>query len=186
MPTRKILAEHEKNMQKTVEFLKSELRSVRTGRASPGLVEHLQVEYYGSMTPLKQLATIAAPEPSSLVIKPFDPSCLKEIEKAIKNSDLSLSPLTDGKIIRLNIPPLSEERRKQIVQQVKQMCEKVKVTIRNIRRDAMKHLEDAEENKTITEDDHDHAKKEMDDLTKKYTDQIEEIMTAKSNEIMSD
>ena len=186
MPTKSILAEHEKNMQKSIEFLKSDLRSVRTGRASPGLVEHLQVEYYGSLTPLKQLATIAAPEPASLIIKPFDPACLKEIEKAIKNSDLSLAPLTDGKMIRLNIPPLSEERRKQLVQQVKQMGEKVKVTVRNIRRDANKQLDDEEKKKIITEDDRDRAKKDMDDLTKKYTDQIDEIMSGKSNEIMSD
>lgn len=186
MPTRRIVAEHEKNMQKTIEFLRSELRSVRTGRASPGLVEHLQVEYYGTMTPLKQLATIACPDPGSLIIKPFDPSCLKEVEKAIKSSELSLAPLTDGKMIRLNIPPLSEERRKQLVQQVRQMCEKVKVTIRNIRRDGIKHLEDEEKNKTITEDDRDRGKKEVDDLTKKYTDQIDEIMAGKSGEIMSD
>lgn len=186
MPTKSILAEHEKNMQKTIEFLKNELRSVRTGRASPGLVEHLLVEYYGSPTPLKQLAAIAAPEPASLVIKPFDPSCLKEIEKAIKNSDLSLAPLTDGKMIRLNIPPLSEERRKQLVHQVKQMCEKVKITVRNIRRDANKQLDDEEKKKAITEDDRDRGKKEIDDMTKKYTDQIDEIMTGKSEEILSD
>jgi len=181
-----ILAEHERNMQKSVEFLKNELRAVRTGRASPGLVEHLQVEYYGSMTPLKQLATIAVPEPASLVIKPFDPSCVKEIERAIKNSELSLAPISDGKMVRLNIPPLSEERRKQLVQQVKQMSEKVKVTLRNIRRDANKQLEDEEKNKTITEDDRDRAKKEVDELTKQYTEQIDEILTQKSGEIMSD
>ncbi len=186
MPTKTILAEHERNMQKSVEFLKNELRAVRTGRASPGLVEHLQVEYYGSMTPLKQLATIAVPEPASLVIKPFDPSCAKEIERAIKNSELSLAPISDGKMVRLNIPPLSEERRKQLVQQVKQMGEKVKVTLRNIRRDAIKQLEDEEKNKTITEDDRDRAKKEVDELTKQYTDQIDEILTQKSAEIMSD
>lgn len=186
MPTKSILAEHEKNMQKSIEFLKNELRSVRTGRASPGLVEHLHVDYYGTPTPLKQLATIAAPEPASLVIKPFDPSCLKEIEKAIKSSDLSLAPIADGKMIRLNIPPLSEERRTQLVHQVKQMGEKVKVTIRNIRRDANKQFDDEEKKKTITEDDRDRAKKEMDDLTKKYTDQIDEVMTGKSKEILSD
>ena len=186
MPTRPIVAENEKNMQKTIEFLKNELRAVRTGRASPGLVEHLQVEYYGSMTPLKQLAAIAVPEPSSIAIKPFDPSCLKEIEKAIRSSELSIAPVSDGKMIRLNIPPLSEERRKQLVSQVKQMCEKTKVTLRNIRRDAIKHLEEEEKNKTVTEDQRDHAKKEMDDLTKKFTDQIDDIMKKKSEEIMSD
>lgn len=186
MPTKEILAEQEKNMQKAVDFLKAELRSVRTGRASPGLVEHLQVEYYGTMTPIKQLATIAIPEPTSIVIKPFDPSCLKEIEKTIKNSDLSLAPIADGKMIRLNIPALSEERRKQLVQQVKQMGEKVKVTVRNVRRDTNKHLDDEEKQKTITEDDRDRAKKEVDDLTKLYVDQIDEILEAKSKEILSE
>jgi ribosome recycling factor len=186
MPIRQIISELEKNMQKTVEYLKNELRSVRTGRASPGLVENLHVEYYGTMTPLKQLATVVCPDPGSLIIKPFDVSCLKEIEKAIKNSELSLAPLPDGKMIRLNIPPLSEERRKQLVQQVRQMCEKVKVTIRNVRRDGIKTLEDAEKSKSITEDDRDRGKKEVDELTRKYTGQIDEIMTGKSGEIMSD
>jgi len=108
MPTKRIVSEYEKNLQKTIDFFKNELRTVRTGRASPGLVEHLMVECYGTPTPLKQLATIAVPNASSLVIKPFDASCLKEIEKAIKNSELSLAPVMDGKMIRLNIPPLSE------------------------------------------------------------------------------
>ncbi|MEJ5260211.1 MAG: ribosome recycling factor [Anaerohalosphaeraceae bacterium] len=186
MTTKQIVAEHERNMHKSIDFLKTELRSVRTGRASPGLVEHLTVEYYGTPTPLKQLATIAVPDPSSIVIKPFDVSCLKEIEKAIKASELSLAPVADGKTIRLNLPPLSEERRKQIVQQVKQMGEKVKVTIRNIRRDAIKALEDEEKKKTITEDDRDRGKKEIEDLTKKHIEQIDEIIEAKSREILSE
>ena len=186
MPLKSILSETEKSMDKTLEYLRAELRGVRTGRASPGLVEHLQVEYYGNMTPLKQLATLAVPEATSIVIKPFDPAALKDIEKAIKNSDLSLAPIADGKMIRLNIPPLSEERRKQIVQQVKQMGEKVKVTVRNIRRDTIKHVEDEEKKKTITEDDRDRGKKEVDDLTKKYTDEVDRIVEAKSKEILSD
>jgi len=186
MPTKRIVSEYEKNVQKTIDFFKNELRTVRTGRASPGLVEHLMVEYYGTPTPLKQLATIAVPNASSLVIKPFDTSCLKEIEKAIKNSELSLAPVMDGKMIRLNIPPLSEERRRQIVQQVKQMGEKVKVTIRNTRRDAIKALEDEEKKKTITEDDRDRGKKEIEDLTKKYIEQVEEIIEAKTQEVLSE
>jgi len=186
MTTKQIVSEHEKNMHKSIDFLKSELRAVRTGRASPGLVEHLTVEYYGAPTPLKQLATIAVPDASSIVIKPFDPSCLKEIEKAIRASELSLAPQVDGKTVRLNLPPLSEERRKQIVQQVKQMGEKVKVTIRNIRRDAIKALEDEEKKKTITEDDRDRGKKEIEDLTKKHIEQVDEIIDAKSREILSE
>jgi ribosome recycling factor len=186
MRTKQIITEHEKNMHKTIEFLKTELRAVRTGRASPGLVEHLTVDYYGTPTPLKQLATIAVPDASSIVIKPFDLSCLKEIEKAIRTSELSLAPVTDGKTIRLNLPPLSEERRRQIVQQVKQMGEKVKVSLRNIRRDAIKLLEEEEKKKLITEDDRDRGKKEIEDLTKKHIEQVDEILQAKSREILSE
>ncbi len=185
MPTRNIIANHESGMEKTIDFLRNELKSVRTGRASPGLVENLSVEYYGSPTPLKSLATIAVPEPSSIVIKPFDPECLKDIERAIKNSELSLAPIAEGKMIRLNIPPLSEERRKQIVQQVKQLAEKSKVGIRNIRRDANKELDEELKNKVITEDDCKKAKDNVDDITKKYTDQIDEIIKNKSDEIMN-
>ncbi|HOK94703.1 MAG TPA: ribosome recycling factor [Anaerohalosphaeraceae bacterium] len=185
MPTRKIIAMHESAMEKTADFLRNELKSVRTGRASPGLVENLSVDYYGSPTPLKSLATIAVPEPSSIVIKPFDPACLKDIEKAIKTSDLSLAPVLDGKMIRLNIPPLSEERRKQIVQQVKQMGEKTKVSIRNIRRDANKQLDDEQKNKTITEDDCKKAKETIDTLTKKFIDEVDSIIKHKSEEIMT-
>lgn len=185
MPTRSMIAMHESIMEKTVDFLRNELKSVRTGRASPGLVENLSVDYYGSPAPLKSLATIAAPEPASIVIKPFDPACLKDIEKAIKNSDLSLAPILDGKMIRLNIPPLSEERRKQIVQQVKQLGEKSKVSIRNVRRDANKQLDDEQKNKTITEDECKKGKETVDTLTKKYNDEVDTIVKHKSEEIMT-
>ncbi|OQY06858.1 MAG: ribosome recycling factor [Planctomycetales bacterium 4572_13] len=185
MPTKQIISSHENNMTKAVEFLQNELKSVRTGRAAPGLVENLVVDYYGSPTPLKSLATIAAPEPASIVIKPFDTGCLKNIEKAIKSSDLSLSPVLEGKMIRLNIPPLSEERRKQIVQQVKQLGEKTKVSVRNIRRDANKQLDDEQKNKTITEDDCKRGKENIDEITKKSDKQVDEIIKAKSDEIMN-
>jgi ribosome recycling factor len=149
-------------------------------------VDNLSIEYYGTPTPLKQLATVAVPEPACIVIKPFDPTCLKEIEKAIKNSDLSLAPVADGKIIRLNIPPLSEERRKQITQQVKQVGEKSKVSIRNIRRDANKHLDDEQKKKLISEDDRDKGKKDIDNLTKEFTEKIDAVIKSKSEDIMSD
>ena len=186
MPTTKIVAEHKEQMEKAVAFLRSELRSVRTGRASAGLVENLMVEYYGSATPLKQIATIAVPEAVMIVIKPFDPASLKDIERAIKNSELSLAPVGDGKVIRLNIPPLSEERRKQIANQVKQMGEKTKVSVRNIRRDANKQLDDEQKSKAISEDDRDKGKKDIDHLTKEYTDKIDEVIKVKSEEIMVD
>lgn len=185
MPTRKIVDEHDKNMDKAVDFLRNELKSVRTGRASPGLVEHLMVDYYGSPTPLKSLATVAAPEPQSLLIKPFDTGCIKEIEKAIKNSELSLAPILDGKMIRLNLPPMSEERRKQVVQQVKQMGEKTKVSVRNIRRDAIKQLEDAEKSKQISEDDRDKGKEDIEKITKRHIEAVDEVVKHKSEEIMS-
>ncbi len=186
MPTQKIIAEHESSMKKTVDFLQTELRSVRTGRASAGLVENLSVEYYGSPTPLKQMATIATPDADMIIIKPFDPASLKDIEKAIKNSDLSLAPMLDGKVVRLSVPPLSGERRDQLAQQVKQMGEKTKVSIRNIRRDANKTLDEEQKNKVITEDDRDKGKKDVDNLTKKFTDKIDGVVKAKSQEIMLD
>lgn len=180
-----ILAQHEKNMERAVEVFRNELRGLRGGRTSPGLVEHLVVEYYGTPTPLRQLATIACPEPASLVIKPFDVGCIKDIEKAIRASELSITPIVESKMIRLNIPPLSEERRKQIVNQVKQLGERSKVSIRNIRRDAIKQLEDEEDAKRITEDDRDKGKKEADDMTKKYTDQVDHVVKTKSDEVMT-
>jgi len=186
MPTRPVIASHKKSMDKALEHLKHELRQVRTGRASTGLVENLKVEYYGSPTPLNQLATLAVPDASMIVIKPFDPASLKDIERAIKNSDLSLAPIVDGKVIRLNIPPLSEERRKQIVSQVKQMGEQTKVALRNIRRDANRELDEMEKAKQISEDDRDKGKKDIDTITKDYVSQVDEVIKAKSKEIMED
>jgi ribosome recycling factor len=186
MPGKQIIAEHKKQIAKSVEFLQSELRGVRTGRASAGLVENLMVDYYGSATPLKQLATIATPEAALIVIKPFDPAGLKDIEKAIRNSELSLSPIVDGKVVRLSVPPLSVERRRQFTQQVKQMGEKTKVSIRNIRRDANKRLDEEQKSKVITEDERDRGKKDIDNLTKEYTDKVDAVIKAKSDEIMLD
>ncbi len=184
MPTQKIVSEHKQLMEKAFEFLYSEFKTVRTGRASTGLVENLRVEYYGTSTPLKQLATLSVPETSMIVIKPFDPASIKDIEKAIKNSDLSIAPMSDGKIIRLNVPPLSGERRTQLAAQVKHLGEQAKVSIRNIRRDANKKLDDAQKAKTLTEDDRDHGKKETDDLTKQYTDAIDKAIKTKTDEVM--
>ncbi len=186
MPTSGIVTENENKMKKALEHLHDELKGVRTGRASTGLVENIKVEYYGNPTPLKQLATLAAPAADMVVIKPFDPASLKEIEKAIKNSDLSIAPVIDGKMIRLNIPPLSEERRQQMVSQAKQLGEQTKVSIRNIRRDAIKHLEQQQKDKAITEDDLEKGKKQIDDITKEHTDKIDEVIKSKSDEIMLD
>ena len=186
MPVSDILKDNESKMEKAVEFLKSELRAVRTGRASTALVDNVKVDYYGNPTPLKQLATMSAPQADMIVIKPFDPASVKDIEKAIKNSDLSIAPIVDGKIVRLNIPPLSEERRKQLAGQVKQMGEQAKVSVRNIRRDANKALDDEQKAKLITEDDRDGGKKDVDEMTKKCTGMVDDAVKAKSDDIMSE
>jgi len=186
MATQPVISESKSKMQKAVDVLQDDLKSFRGGRATPALVEHIKVDYYGSPTPLRSLATISAPEVDMLVIKPFDPASVKDIEKAIKSSDLSIAPVVEGKFIRLNIPSLSEERRKHLVQQAKQAGEQTKVSIRNIRRDANKSLEKQEKDKQITEDDLDQAKKQIDDITKEFSDRVDSIVARKSNEILKD
>ena len=184
MPIQKIIAEHKSKMVKAVEVLQNELKSLRTGRASAGLVENIKVECYGTTVPLKQIATLATPQADSIIIKPFDPSSVKDIEKAIKASDISIAPIVEGKIIRLSIPPLSEERRKQLAAQAKQMAEQAKVSIRNLRRDTIKQLEKEEKDGLITEDDSEKGEKQIDDITKEDTDKIDTLVKAKSDEIM--
>ncbi len=186
MPTKEIVADTQSKMKKAVEILQDELKTVRSGRASTGLVENIKADFYGSPTPLKQMATLATPQMDMIVIKPFDPASIKEIEKAIKASDLSIAPIIDGKIIRLNIPALSEERRKQLAQQAKQAGEQTKVTTRNIRRDANKQLEKQQKDKLITEDDLEKGKKQVDDIIKKYADRVDDLIKSKSDEIMLD
>jgi ribosome recycling factor len=184
MPIKQLVAECKMKMEKAVAVLHDELKAFRSGRASPALVENIKVDYYGAATPLKSLATISTPQADTLVIKPFDPASVKEIEKAIKNSELSIAPIAEGKFIRLNIPPLSEERRKQLVHQAKQAGEQTKISVRNVRRDAIKELEKEQKDKTITEDDLDHGKKQLDDLTKEYSDKVDGLVKHKSDEIM--
>jgi ribosome recycling factor len=186
MSVQSAVSESKSKMQKAIDVLADELKAFRGGRATPALVEHIRVDYYGSPTPLKSLATISAPEAEMLVIKPFDPASVKEIEKAIKSSDLSIAPVVEGKFIRLNIPPLSEERRRQLVNQAKQSGEQTKVSIRNVRRDTIKHLEKQEKDGEITEDDLNQAKKQMDDLAKEFSDKADKTVAHKSDEIMKD
>ncbi len=185
MPLKEIVKESKSKMSKAVDILKEELRGLRTGRASTGLVEHIRVDYYGSPTPLNQLATLATPQGDTILIKPFDPSSLHDIEKAIKASDLSIAPIVEGKMIRLNVPPLSEERRKQLSQQAKQLGEQTKVSVRNVRRDAIKHLEKEEKDSVITEDDLNLGKKQIDDITKQFSGDADKMIEAKSEEIMT-
>ncbi|MHC4076547.1 MAG: ribosome recycling factor [Planctomycetota bacterium] len=184
MVAKETITENESRMKKAFEVLVNDLKSVRTGKASTALVENIRADFYGTATPLKQMATLATPQVDMIVIKPFDPASLREIERAIKNSDLSISPVVDGKLIRLNIPPLSEERRKQLVTQAKQMGEQTKVSIRNIRRDAVKQLEKHQKDKLITEDDLEKGKKQIDDITKQYSDKVDHAVVAKSDEIL--
>lgn len=184
MPTKEVVTQTESKMKKALGALKDELRALRTSRASTGLVENIKVDYYGTPTPIKQIATIATPQPDMVVIKPFDPTSAREIEKAIKNSDLSIAPILDGKLIRLNVPPLNEERRDQLVAQAKQIGEQAKVSIRNIRRDAIKHLEKQQKDKIISEDDLEKEKKQIDDITKHSADDVDRIVKIKADEII--
>lgn len=181
-----ITSESKTKMEKAVGILQDELKGFRTGRASTALVDNIRVDYYGTPTPIKQLASLATPQPDTIMIKPFDAGALQGIEKAIKSSDLSIAPIIDGKFIRLNIPPLSEERRKQLVNQAKQTGENAKVSIRNVRRDANKSLEKEEKESIITEDDLKGGKKKIDDMTKTYVDKVDEMVKHKSDEILLD
>ncbi len=173
----------EEKMDKAVGFLASEFRGIRTGRATTGLVEHLKVDYYGSSTPLQQLASLATPEANMIVIKPFDPSCIKDIERAILASELGITPQSDKRVIRLTVPPLSGERRKQLANQVKQMAEQGRISIRNIRREANKHIDQEQKDKKATEDEAAKGKEEIQDLTRKHEEKVGELLKGKLKEI---
>ena len=175
----------EEAMEKAVDYLKGELRGVRTGRASTGLVEYVKVEYYGQQTDLRQLAIISVPEPTQILIKPFDPSTTQAIVKAIEAADLGLNPQAEGKQIRLVLPALTGERRQQLVHSVKHMGEQAKVALRNARRDANKHIDQLKNDKTqhLSEDDIDAAKEEVQNLLKRYEGQVDQLVQAKQKEV---
>ena len=181
-----ILLDTEDRMEKAIAKLKDDLTGIRTGRANPGLVDTLRVEVYGSPTPIKQIASVSAPEPAQLVIRPFDPSTIKDIEKGIIASDLGLAPQSDGKVIRLNIPALSTEVRRSMVARTKELAEEAKVSIRNVRRDGNKHADQGEKDKELTEDDRDDLKKEIQELTKKFEEQANALAKAKEAEVMEE
>ena len=178
-----ILFQAEEKMDSAVDYLRTEYRGIRTGRASVGLVDHIKVDYYGSPTDLRQLATIATPEATMIIIKPFDPSSIKEIEKAIFASDIGITPNSDGKMIRLSVPPLSTERRGQIVTQLKKMAEAARVSIRNVRRDANKQIDKQQKASELTEDEAKKGKDDVQKLTANYEKQVNEVLEAKSVEI---
>jgi ribosome recycling factor len=181
-----ILLDAEDRMQKAVDHLQSSLTGIRTGRANPGLVDSIKVDYYGSPTPLKQIANVSVPEPQQIMIRPFDVSSLGEIAKAIQNSDLGMAPNNDGRVVRLNVPPLSTERRKQLTSRVKDLSEEARVSIRNIRRDANKHADQAEIDKTMSEDQRDDTKDQIQQLTHKYEGMVNSKAEAKEKEVMDE
>ena len=184
MTSEEILFDAEERIEKAVGVYRDELRGLRTGRATPALVENIRVEYYGSPTPLKQMATISTPDPQQILIRPFDQGVMKDIEKALRSSDLGMSPNSDGKNIRLNVPAMSGEQRQKMVSRIKKSAEEAKVAIRNIRRDANKHLDTAEKNKESTEDERDKGKEDVQALTKRFEDRAQELCDKKSKEIM--
>ena len=184
MTSDEILLDCEERMEKAVNVFKDELRGLRTGRATPALVDTLRVEYYGSPTPLKQLAQINTPDPQQIVIRPFDQSCLKDIEKAIRSSDLGMSPSNDGKMIRLQVPPMSGEQRQKMATRIKKSAEDAKVSCRNIRRDGNKQFDAAEKDKELTEDQRDQGKESVQDLLKSFESKIGDMADKKSKEIM--
>jgi len=184
MTSEEILFDAEERMEKAVQVYRDELRGLRTGRATPALVEHIRVEYYGSPTPLKQMAQINTPDPQQILIRPFDQSVLKEIEKAIRSSDLGMAPNNDGKMIRLTVPPMSGEQRQKMVARIKKSGEDAKVACRNIRRDANKHFEKAEKDKEMTEDERDKGKEDVQTLLKTYEDKVTELADKKTKEVM--
>jgi ribosome recycling factor len=171
-------------MDKSVETTHEHFNSVRTGRATPALLDRITIDYYGTPTPLKNLATISAPEPRLLSIQPFDPSSIKQIEKTIQESDLGLTPANDGKLIRLPIPQLTEERRKDLVKVVRGLAEEHRVAVREIRRDAMRHLKELVDSGEVGADDEHRAEERVQKLTDEHTKQIDDLLKHKEAEVM--
>jgi ribosome recycling factor len=180
-----VIREYEAHLKKAVEALRHNLATIRTGRASTGLVEHLQIEAYGAPMPLNQLANIAVPEAKLIVIQPYDAGMIKTIEKAIQNSDIGINPSNDGRVIRLAIPPLTEERRRDLTKVVRHRVEEVKVSVRNQRRDAIDSLKELEGEKLIGEDDLKRGQERVQQLTDKYIAELDVIGKEKEAEVMA-
>lgn len=180
---KEIIKQHEEKMGKTIDVLSKELAAIRAGRANPGVLNKLTVEYYGTPTPLPQVAAVSSPDPRTLQIQPWDASILRDIEKAIQTSDLGLNPQNDGKVIRLSFPPLTEERRKELVKQCAKIGEDAKVAIRNIRRDAMDKFKERKKKNEATEDEVKDAEQQVQKMTDKYVKEIDGIVAKKSAEL---
>jgi ribosome recycling factor len=180
-----LLKDADKRMQKAVEVLKGEFAGLRTGRASTVLVEDIKVDYYGSIMTIKQIAQIAVPEPTQITIQPWDVSVIPNVEKAIRESDLGVQPQRDGNIIRINLPPLTEERRKELVKKAGKLAEQAKIAVRNIRHEIMKELDKLKKEGGYSEDDIKRAKDELQKITDKYTKKIDELLHKKEEEILT-
>jgi ribosome recycling factor len=186
MTSDEILLDVEERMDKAVGVLRGALAGIRTGRANPGLVDSVRVDVYGSAVPLKQIASVGAPEPNQIVIRPYDPGTLKDIEKAIQASDLGFNPQNDGRLIRLSVPPLSTEVRRKMVARIKELAEEAKVAIRNVRRDGNKMADQSEKDKELSEDDRDNCKEQIQDLTKDYESKVNDMAKAREKDVMED
>jgi len=186
MPISQILSDAQHRMSKAVEHLQHQLARVRTGRASVAMLDGIRVNHYGTPTPLQQVGSVSIPEPRLIVIQPWERSMLVEIEKAIKASDLGLNPTNDGAVIRIPIPPLTEERRKEIVKSCWKMAEEAKVAVRQVRRDALDHLKKAEKDEGFSEDDRRRAEEDIQRMTDRFVKEIDQIASRKENEIMTE
>ena len=181
---KQVIADMSAHMDKTIESLRREYQKVRTGRASTGILEEIKVDYYGTPSPLSAVATLAVPEPRTITLQPWEPKMIPIIEKAIMNANLGMTPANDGKLIRLNLPPLTEERRKETVKQLKKFAEDAKVAMRNIRRDAIDQLKKLEKDKKISEDELKRSEKEVQDVTDKHVHRVDEVFLHKEKEVM--
>jgi ribosome recycling factor len=182
--TKDVLASMKKSMEKTIDSLRKEYQKVRTGRASTAILDDIKVMYYDTPTPINQVAQIAVPEARIITIQPWEAKLISAVEKAILNANIGLTPTNDGKLIRLSIPPLTEERRKEIVKQLKKMAEEGKIALRNIRRDSIDSLKKLEKDKKISEDDLKRAEKEVQDMTNGFVVKVDEVFVAKEKEVM--
>ena len=184
MSSQTAIKEAEEKMKKTLDTVHHNLAGIRTGRATPGMAENIRVDYYGAMTPLKQMANVTIPEPRTILIHPWDPSALKAVEKAIGESDLGIAPTIDGKMIRLTVPPLTRERREELVKIVHKLAEEGRVSLRSVRRDANERAKAMEKEKTITEDESFKAQAEIQKLTDRYIQLIDQAQSGKEKDLI--
>lgn len=183
-PIQEVLDAADERMEESVSYLRSELKTIRAGRASPGMLDNVTVDYYGSQTPLNQVASVSAPQPDLLLVQPFDRNAIEDIERGILKADLGLNPNNDGEKIRIPIPPLSEERRQELVETARERAEEAKISIRNIRRDAKNEIQRVVDEENFSEDVRYGAEEELQDLTDEHTEQIDSLLDRKQNQIL--